>query len=87
MHGDAPNDTDPRVEAVLVAGYRAMSVTQKLERVSALTRTVQELALLDIRRRHPGADGREVALRLASRWLDAELMKRAFGWDVQSAGF
>jgi hypothetical protein len=87
MHGEAPNDTDPRVEAVLVAGYRAMSVTQKLERVSALTRTVQELALLDIRRRHPGADGREVALRLASRWLDAELMKRAFGWDVQSAGF
>ncbi len=87
MHGDAPNDTDPRVEAVLVAGYRAMSVSQKLERVSALTRTVQELALLNIRRRHPDADAREVSLRFASRWLDAELMRRAFGWDVQFAGF
>ena len=87
MRGDAPNDTDPRIEAVLLAGYRAMSVSQKLERVSALTQTVQELALLDIRRRHPGADRRELALRLASRWLDADLMKRAFGWDVDSAGF
>jgi hypothetical protein len=48
---------------------------------------VQELALLDIRRRHPDADEREVALRLASRWLDAELMKHAFGWVVHSAGF
>ncbi|MDQ2645536.1 MAG: hypothetical protein M3020_17090 [Myxococcota bacterium] len=70
-----------------MAGYRAMSVSQKLERVSSLTRTVQELALLDIRRRHPDADAREVSLRLSSRWLDAELMKRAFGWDVHSAGF
>jgi hypothetical protein len=87
MHGEAPNDTDPRVEVVLVAGYRAMSVAQKLERVRTLTQTVQELALLDIRRRHPDADEREVALRLASRWLDAELMKHAFGWDVHSAGF
>jgi hypothetical protein len=72
------NDTHPRMEAVLVAGYRAMSVSQKLARVTSLTRTVQELALLDIRRRHSDADQRELALRLASRWLDADLMKRAF---------
>jgi hypothetical protein len=87
MHRLPPNDTDPRAEAVLIAGYRAMSASQKLARVSALTRGVQELALLDIRRRHPHADAREVALRLASRWLDAELMKRAFGWDVRISGF
>lgn len=87
MRSSLPNDTDPRAEAVLVAGYRAMSASQKLARVGSLTRAVQELALLDIRRRHPGADSRELALRLASRWLDADLMKRAFGWDVSAAGF
>src|SRR5438876_10780867 len=63
----APNDTDPLVEAMLVEGYRGMSPSQKLERVRALTRAVQELALVDIRRRHPDADEREQALRLASR--------------------
>lgn len=47
------NDTDPCAEAILVEGYRNMSSTQKLERVRALTRAVQALALMDIRRRHP----------------------------------
>jgi hypothetical protein len=64
-----------------------MSASQKLARVTALTRAVQQLALLDIRRRHPEADQRELALRLASRWLDADLMKRAFDWDVQASGY
>ena len=82
-----PNDTDPRMDALLVEGYRRMSSSQKLERVRALTRAVQELALLDIRRRHPDADEREQALRLASRWMEPELMVRAFGWDVRKVGY
>ncbi len=81
------NDTDPRVDALLVEGYRRMSPAQKLERVRALTRAVRELALLDIRRRHPDADEREQALRLASRWIEPELMVRAFGWDVRKVGY
>lgn len=87
MRSSPTNDTDPRIEAVLVAGYRAMSASQKLARVTDLTRTVQHLALLDIRRRHPHAAQRELALRLASRWIDPDLMKRVFDWDVQAAGF
>jgi hypothetical protein len=82
-----PNDTDPRVEAVLIEGYRRMTPSEKLERVRALTRAVQELALLDIRQRHPDADEREQALRLASRWIEPELMVRAFGWDVRKVGY
>ena len=82
-----PSDTDPRVHAMLIEGYRQMSPSQKLERVRALTRAVQELALMDIRRRHPDADEREQALRLASRWIDPELMVRAFGWDVRKVGY
>jgi hypothetical protein len=82
-----PNDTDPGVHAMLIEGYRRMSPSQKLERVRALTHAVQELALLDIRRRHPEADEREQALRLASRRIEPELMVRAFGWDVRKVGY
>ncbi len=82
-----PNDTDPRIEAMLIEGYRRISPSQKLERVRALTRAVQELAIMDIRRRHPEADEREQMLRLASRWIEPELMIRAFGWDVRKVGY
>jgi len=83
----ATNDTDPRIEAILIEGYRSMSPARKLERVGELTQAVQELARLDVRRRHPEADEREQALRVASRWLDRDLMIRAFGWDVREAGY
>jgi hypothetical protein len=83
----APTDTDPAVEALLIERYRSMSPAEKLERVRALNHAVQELALADIRRRHPNVDERELSLRLASRWLDPELMLRAFGWDVRKAGY
>ena len=82
-----PNDTHPAIEAILLAGYRAMSPAQKLERVRSLTRAVQELALLDVRRRHPNADAREQALRVASRWIDPALMLRVFGWDIRVEGY
>lgn len=87
VNAELPNDTDPKIEALLIQGYRAMSAGQKLERVRALTRAVQELALLDVRRRHPEADEREQALRAASRWLDPDLMRRAFGWNTTDAGY
>lgn len=86
MRMSAPEDTDPAVDALLIEGYRRMSPSQKLDRVRALTQAVQELALVDIRRRHPGADAREQALRLASRWIEPELMVRAFAWDVRKVG-
>ena len=87
MSAGPPNDTHPEIEALLIAGYRKMSAAQKLERVQALTRAVQELALADVRRRHPNADAREQALRVASRWIEPELMLRAFGWDVRKEGY
>ena len=87
MAATQPNDTSPEARAFLIAGYRAMSPSQKLERVWQLTRAVQELALVDIRRRHPGADEREQRLRLASRWIEPELMRDAFGWDGREHGY
>lgn len=82
----ATNDTRPEIEAILLQGYRRMSPSQKLARVRALTLAVQELALLDVRRRHPDAKERELALRVASRWIGSELMSRAFGWNPRTAG-
>ncbi len=87
MNGSFPDDTDPAVEAILIEGFRRMSPAQKLERVRALNQTVQALALADIRRRHPDADEREQALRLASRWIGPELMVRAFAWDIRKVGY
>src|SRR5262245_39246929 len=66
-----PSDTHPKIHALLIEGYRKLSPSQKFEQVCALTRTVQQLALLDIRRRHPNA--REQALRVASRWIEPEV--------------
>jgi hypothetical protein len=85
--GSAIEDTDPAIEALLIEGYRRMSPSEKLERVRALNHTVQALALADIRQRHPTADEREQALRLASRWIEPDLMLRAFGWDVRKEGY
>lgn len=87
MSVSLPNDTHPKIEAILIEGYRKMSASQKLERVCALTQAVQALALLDVRRRHPTADAREQALRVASRWIEPDLMLRAFGWDVRKEGY
>lgn len=82
-----PNDTDPGVEAMILDGYRRMSPAQKLERVAALTRALDELVLADVRRRHPDANAREQALRVASRRLNADTMRRAFGWDPEREGY
>jgi hypothetical protein len=87
MESGPITDTHPAIEKLLIERYRAMSPSQKLERVRAITVAVQELALLDIRRRHPQADEREQVLRLASRWIEPELMRRAFGWDVRTQGY
>jgi hypothetical protein len=87
MHNGLPTDTHPKVEAFIVDGYRRMSPAQKIARVTELTRTVQQLALADIRRRHPTASAEEQSLRLASRWIEPELMRKAFAWDVDEAGY
>jgi hypothetical protein len=81
------HDTDPRIEELQLAGYRRMSPAEKLAIVSRLTAAVHQLALLDIRRRHPQAGEREQRLRLVSRFVDAPTMRRVFGWDPDIMGF
>jgi hypothetical protein len=80
-------DTHPEVERILIEGYRRMSVAEKLSSVRAMNQAVQTLQMGDIRRRHPDASEREVRLRLASRWLGPDLMRKAFGWDSEKEGY
>jgi hypothetical protein len=80
-------DTDPEAERILIEGYRRMSASEKLKRVGELTELVRSVALADIRRRYPNASPRECQLRLASRWIDADLMRKAFGWDPDKEGY
>jgi hypothetical protein len=87
MSVNPADDTHPAIKALLIEGYRKMSATEKLDQVRRLTLAVQQLALADIRRRHPHADAREQALRLASRWIEPSLMERAFGWHTRAAGY
>ncbi len=79
------SDTDPRVLSALVAGYRRMSLAEKFRRVEQLNEAVLSLAAARIKKEHPSIGDRELRLRLASLWLDAETMKRAFGWDPHAS--
>jgi hypothetical protein len=81
-----PDDTDPRIRAMLIEGYRRMHGWQRLERMGALNRMAKELALADIRHRHPDDTPRQRRMRLASRWLDADTMRRVFSWDPDLEG-
>jgi len=81
------SDTSPEAERVLIDLYRRMPPSRKLKQVLDLNRTVELLALANIRRRHPDAGERELRLRLGSRWLDRETMRRVFGWDPEVEGY
>jgi len=58
-----------------------MQPWEKLRLVEQLVLASEELALVGIRERQPGASERELELRLAALRLDREAMIRLFGWD------
>ena len=82
--GEAPplSDTSPEAERVLIDLYRRAPPWKKLRQVSELTRMVQELALCDIRRRYPNADGtrpRALSATRPSRPTGRENRRRRVG--------
>ena len=85
-HRTQSPDTEPSLEAQLFARYRGMSVDEKLEHIGALGRLVVETALGTLQVRYPDASEAENRLRLLSRSVDAETMKRLHGWDPSEHG-
>jgi hypothetical protein len=81
------SDTPPEVEAILVAGYRAMSPSQKLRRVVELNGAIEALARARLRRQYGALDERTVRMRIAALRYPRELMIAAFGWDAQREGY
>lgn len=78
-------DTSPDAEAFLIEGLRKMSPADKLEQVRQLSLSVQQIALLRIREEYPHESPEQWRLRLASLWLDRDVMREVFGWDPESA--
>jgi hypothetical protein len=81
------SDTHPAIRKMLISGYRYMSPQQKLRCVDEITKAVQQLALARIRKQHGNISDKEQQLRLASLWLDREIMVRVFNWDPQKEGY
>ena len=81
-----PPDTDPKIEAMMLEAYRAMTPVQKFQRVQELNEIVFQLAAARIKRQYGPMSDRELRLRLASLTLDRDTMIRAFGWDPDVHG-
>lgn len=81
------SDTPPAAERILIDGYRRMAPREKLERVAALNRAVEQLASARIRAQYgEGVSDRELRLRLAALRFDRQFMVEAFGWDPKVHG-
>ena len=78
---------DPVLERILLEALRKMTPSEKIHKVNGMIGGLHALAMSDVRRMHPEADERECLLRVASRRVPAELMLKAFGWDVREKGY
>ncbi|MDM8527146.1 hypothetical protein QUF58_02940 [Anaerolineales bacterium HSG24] len=80
-------DTHPHIQKLIIEGYRRMPPQEKLKRVSELTKAIQQLALARIIKRYGQISEREQQLRLASLWLEPEIMIRVFQWNPHEKGY
>lgn len=80
-------DTHPEAERVLIEGCRRLTVAQKLAIVSAMCSAARQLQTSDTLRRHPDASPEEIRLRVGSRWIAPDLMRRAYQWDPDEHGY
>jgi hypothetical protein len=60
-----------------------MDPARKIEAVFQLSDSLWSLVQANVRKQHPDADEREVFLRAAARKLDAETMRRVYGFDPE----
>ncbi|MCK5717055.1 MAG: hypothetical protein KAH77_06145 [Thiomargarita sp.] len=81
------NDTHPKIQEMLIEGYRRMTPGQKMQCVVELNHAVQQLALSRIVKQYGPISEYEQRLRLAALWLDRETMIRVFKWDPVKEGY
>lgn len=77
-------DTDAATLELMDELYRQMTPAEKLDRVRALTLTVNRLALAGLRSRHPDEPRSRLIMRLARIRLGADLFKRVYPAVMES---
>jgi hypothetical protein len=80
-------DTTSEAEAVLLELLRRAPVWKRLQMVDQMHEVLRQLAMADIRRRHPHADNDEIKRRLAARVLSRTEVINAYGWDPDVEGY
>jgi len=80
-------DTHPKIQKILIEGYRRITPQQKMQCVTELNQAVQQLALARILKQYGPLSEHEQRLRLAALWLDRKTMIRVFNWDPLKEGY
>lgn len=75
------SDTHPEALRVYLEIHSRMSPERKLGQISDLYDAITALQTAEIRRLYPAAMEREVFLRVTTRRLGSELMKKVYGWQ------
>ena len=74
-------DTTPKALEVFIELHRRMTPGQRVAQVFEMAGFMEGLQRSSVRSMYPGADEREVFLRVAARRLDRETMIKVYGWD------
>ena len=81
------DETDPVIAAMVLDRLRNMTPGERADMVRAMNESCETLALAGIRQRHPDADPEEIRMRLGVLRIGPQLMRDAFGWDVDTHGY
>ncbi len=81
------DDTDPVIAAMVIDRLRGMTHGDRANMVREMNRSCEALALAGIRQRHPDAAPEEIRMRLGVLRIGPQLMRDAFGWDVDTHGY
>ena len=81
------DDTDPIFKEMYYQKLRAMSVGERVKRMSALSDMATCFTLGGIRARYPSADEKELKIRYAAIAYGREFSIRNFQWDPELEGY
>ena len=80
-------DTSYEAEQILIKHYRRMSPEEKIAKMRQLNDFAANAIFAEVRGRYPEAPEREIWLRVASRYIPADLMIKAYGWNPDEMGY
>ena len=81
------SDTHPEIERRMIEGIRQMTPDQKLAAISAMGKFMRDAAFAQVRLQHPEDTEHDCWMRVISRSIPADLMLKAYGWDVREKGY